>query len=66
MKKMKQLFGNIINKVSRIFTRWKNRRLLERINKVYENDIDAEEKKLLEAHRKSFRKRIEDEWFERG
>lgn len=62
VKKMKQLIANIINKISKILTQWNNRRLLARINRVYENDYHIEEKKMLAAYRKSFRKLIEDEW----
>ena len=64
MKKiMKHIIPNIINKISNALTQWKNRRLLARINKFYEkNDPDPEEKKLLDAYRKSFRKLIDDEW----
>jgi len=63
IKMMKKLFANIINKISNVLTQWKNRRLLARINKFYEiNGPDPEEIKLLEAHRKSFRKLIKDKW----
>ena len=55
-------FTNIINKVSKTFTQWKNRRLLARINRVYENGYDVEEEKLLKAYKRSFRKLIKDKW----
>lgn len=59
---MKNIITNTINKVSKFFAQWKNRRLLAQINKVYENGLDLEDKKLLDAYRKSFRKLTEDEW----
>ena len=58
---MKSIIANIISKVSKVFLQWENRRLLARINRAYENGLDDEEKKLLEAYRKSFRKLIEDD-----
>jgi len=62
MKITKSIIEKIANKISKVLVQWQNRRLLARINRVYENDSEPEEKKLLEAHRKSFRKLIEDEW----
>ncbi|HEU0296070.1 MAG TPA: hypothetical protein VFR47_25260 [Anaerolineales bacterium] len=59
---MKNIITKIINKILKVFVQWQNRRLLARINRVYENDDRPEEKKLLKAHRKSFRKLIEGEW----
>jgi len=59
---MKNIITNIIDKVSKVFTQWQNRRLLARINRVYENGYDAEEEKLLKAHKKSFRKLIKNKW----
>jgi hypothetical protein len=63
MKNIEHIITNIINKVSKTLTQWENRRLLAKINRVYENnDFDAEEEKLLKAYRKSFRKLIKDKW----
>jgi len=59
---MTEFISALLNKISSKVLHLKNRWLLARINKVYADEIDPDEKKLLKAHGKSFRKLIEDEW----
>ena len=57
----KDILG-IFNMLSSIGHHWKNRWLSARINEIYTNESDLDEKRLLGAHRKTLRKLIGEEW----
>ena len=59
---IQQIYTDIIKIFSKPIRQRENRKLLAQINKVYKNGYDLNEKRLLEAYRKSFRKLIKDKW----
>ena len=62
MMQIQQIYTDIIKIFSKPIHQRENRKLLAQINKVYKNGYDLDEKRLLEAYRKSFRKLIKDKW----